>query len=128
VPARTSIPLPLAVELASPESQCFIALEKANHVRRARAELKRQIACRERDVADVLLDPPTEIQTMRVAELLGSQRSWGTVRTLKALQSASVSERKELRRLTDRQVRALLGTLRPCDLSRPRAALGSGRS
>ena len=107
--------MPEVVELASPESRRSIALEKANRVRHARAELKRQIACGERDVADVLLDPPTEVQTMTVAELLGCQRSWGTVRTLKALHSVPVSERKELSRLTERQVRALLRILRPCD-------------
>jgi hypothetical protein len=101
-----------AVELASPENRRFIALEKANAVRRARAELKRQIARRQRDVADILRDPPTEAQTMTVAELLGAQPRWGKVRTLKALQSVPVSERKELRRLTERQVRLLLRTLR----------------
>ena len=47
--------MPEVVELASPESRRSIALEKANRVRHARAELKRQIACGERDVADVLL-------------------------------------------------------------------------
>jgi hypothetical protein len=104
-----------AVEFASPESRRVIALEKANHVRQARAQLKRQIACRERDVADILLDPPTEAQTMTVAQLLGSQQGWGKVRTLKALQSVPVSEGKELRRLTDRQARALLRTLRSPD-------------
>jgi hypothetical protein len=107
--------MPEVVELASPESRRFIALEKANRVRHARAELKRQIACGERDVADVLLDPPTEVQTMTVAELLRCQRSWGKVRTLKALHSVPVSERKELWRLTERQARALLRTLRPRD-------------
>ena len=101
-----------AVELASPETKRLAALENANHVRRWRAELKRQIARREQDVAHILLDPPTEAHTMTVAELLGSQRGWGRVRTLKALQSVPVSEHKQLWRLTDRQVRALLGTLR----------------
>jgi hypothetical protein len=104
--------MPDAVELASPESQRLAALENANHVRRWRAELKREIARREVDVAGVLLDPPTEAHTMTVAELLGCQRGWGRVRTLKALQSVPVSENTQLWRLTDRQVRALLRTLR----------------
>jgi hypothetical protein len=103
----------VAVELASLESQRRIALEKAKHVRRARAELKRQIACGQRGVAEILLDPPPEAQTMTVAQLLGSQRRWGKVRTRKALQSAEVSEHRELRRLTLRQVRSLLETLPP---------------
>ena len=63
-------------------------------------------------MADVLLDPPTEAHTMTVAELLGCKRRWGKVRTLKALQSVPVSEHKQLGCLTDRQVRALLRTLR----------------
>ena len=50
---------------------------------------------------------------MTVADLLGSQRSWGKVRTLKALRSAAVPEGKELRCLTQRQIQSLLGILRP---------------
>jgi hypothetical protein len=101
-----------AAELASPDSQRLAALGNANRVRRWRAELKREIARRELHVAGVLLDPPTEARTMTVKELLGSQRGWGRVRTLKALQSVPVSEHTQLSRLTDRQVRALLRTLR----------------
>jgi hypothetical protein len=107
------MPMFAADEFGSSERRRFMALEKANHVRRARAQLKRQIAGGELRVADVLLEPPPEIQTMAVAELLRCQRSWGRVRTMKALQSVSVSERQELRRLTDRQVRGLLHELRP---------------
>jgi hypothetical protein len=103
--------MPAAVELAPSERRRFIALEKANHVRQARAKLKRQIACGERDVGQILLNPPTEAQRMTVAQLLGCQRSWGKVRTLKALQNLEVSEHKELRCLTERQIRVLLRTL-----------------
>jgi hypothetical protein len=107
--------VPVAVEPAWLQTQRRIALEKAKHVRRARAELKRQIACGQRDVAEILLEPPTEAQTMTVGQLLGCQRSWGKVRTRKALQSAQLSEHRELRGLTLRQVQVLLGTLRPRD-------------
>jgi hypothetical protein len=53
---------------------------------------------------------------MTVAELLGAQRSWGHVRTRRALRDLSIPEGKQLRRLTSRQVRMLLGLLRSLEL------------
>lgn len=105
--------MPAVLELGSPDNRRLIALEKAQRVRRARAELKRGVARGERDVTEVLLELPAEAHTMTVADLLGSQRSWGKVRTLKALRSVAVPEDKELRCLTQRQIRSLLGILRP---------------
>jgi hypothetical protein len=104
--------MPAAVEAASPQSPRVIALQKAHRARQARAALKRQIACGERDLRDVLLNPPAEAEGMAVGDLLRCQRSWGKVRTLKALRSAELSEYKELRRLTERQIRVLLATIR----------------
>jgi len=46
------------------------ALEQANRIRLARAELKRRIAKGDVAVADVLLDPSDEISGMEISELL----------------------------------------------------------
>jgi regulator of protease activity HflC (stomatin/prohibitin superfamily) len=105
--------MPVVLKLGSPDSRRLIALEKAQRVRRARAELKRRVAQGERDVTEILLELPAEARTMTVADLLGSQRSWGKVRSLKALRSAAVPEGKQLQCLTQRQIQSLLGILHP---------------
>ncbi len=85
------------------------ALARANHVRLARAELKRSIARGDVDVADVIRDCPWEADSMSLAELLTSQRRWGRTRAHKFLQGVALNENKRLGTLTARQ-RTLLST------------------
>ena len=79
------------------------ALERANRVRLARAELKRCIARGEVEAADVVRDCPWETASMSVAELLTSQRRWGRTRARKFLFSLALNENKRLGTLTERQ-------------------------
>ncbi|MGO9901367.1 MAG: hypothetical protein ACLP0J_17175 [Solirubrobacteraceae bacterium] len=58
----------------------LLALERANDIRRARAQLKRRIGDGQLSVAEVILDPPVEAGRWPVAELLVSQRHWGAVK------------------------------------------------
>ena len=51
----------------APAPQYMRALERANQVRLARAELKRKVATNEIDVADVILACPWEADSMAVA-------------------------------------------------------------
>src|ERR671937_2495993 len=81
------------------------ALERANEVRLARAELKRRIAEGDVSVAEVLQDPPAEALSWAIGELLMSQRRWGTTRCRKFLAPYHISETKTLGALTDRQRR-----------------------
>jgi hypothetical protein len=83
------------------------ALERANKVRLARAELKRGVAIGEIDVAEVILDCPWEAQSMAVADLLMSQRRWGQTRCRKFLVQIPMSETKTVGSMTDRQRRTL---------------------
>jgi hypothetical protein len=83
------------------------ALERANEIRLARAELKRQIAYGKVSAAEVILDPPTEAGSWAIAELLLSQRRWGDTRCRKFLLRNQISETKPLGALTDRQRRML---------------------
>ena len=53
------------------------ALERANAVRLARAELKRRVADGEVTAAEVILGAPWEAESMTIADLLTSQRRWG---------------------------------------------------
>ena len=61
------------------------ALERANAVRLARAELKRRVAIGEITAADVILGAPWEAESMTVSDLLTSQRRWGHTRSRKFL-------------------------------------------
>jgi hypothetical protein len=83
------------------------ALERANSVRLARAELKRAIARGDADAAEVVRDCPWETESMTIAELLTSQRRWGRTRARKFLMPLSLNENKQLGTLTPRQRRLL---------------------
>jgi len=93
------------------DCQYMRALERANEVRLARAELKRKVAAGAVDVADVVLECPWEAQSMAVSDLLTSQRRWGHTRCRKLLAQVPLSERKTLGSMTDRQRRTLAGLL-----------------
>lgn len=92
--------------------QYMRALERANKVRLARAELKRRISTGEIDVTDVLIECPWEADSMAVADLLLSQRRWGQTRCRKFLAQLPMSEKKTLGSLTDRQRQTLVAMLR----------------
>ena len=83
------------------------ALERANSVRLARAELKRAIARGDRDAAEVVRDCPWETESMTLSELLTSQRRWGRTRARKFLMPLALNENKQLGTLTARQRRLL---------------------
>jgi hypothetical protein len=84
------------------------ALERANRVRLARAELKRQIAAGRRTVVDVLLDPPQELETMAIGDLLMSQHRWGRSRCRRFLNTIPLWEKKEIGSMTPRQREAVV--------------------
>lgn len=83
------------------------ALERANAVRLARAELKRRIAHGHLSAAEVILRLPAEARSWPVGELLMSQRRWGSNRTRKLLSGLQISEMRHLSLLTERQRRLL---------------------
>jgi hypothetical protein len=98
-----------ATTIASPVEapQHMRALERANLVRLARAELKREIARGDRDPSQVVEECPWETESMTIAELLTSQRRWGRTRARKFLMPLSLNENKQLGTLTSRQRRLL---------------------
>ena len=87
------------------------ALEHANRVRLARAELKRQVASGQVKVADVVVESPWQARSMEVSELLMSQKRWGRERCRRLLLSIGVPENKAIGKLTDRQRLALAAVL-----------------
>jgi hypothetical protein len=89
------------------------ALERANQVRLARAELKRRVASGEIAVAEVILECPWEADSMAVSDLLMSQRRWGQTRCRKFLAQIPMSEQKTVGSMTERQRRTLAAMLTP---------------
>ena len=98
----------------APAPQHMQALERANAVRLARAELKRRIADGELSAADVVLGAPWEAGSMTISELLTSQRRWGHTRCRKFLQTIPMSEHKTVGSMTDRQRLAVSHRLGAC--------------
>jgi hypothetical protein len=103
----------------SPGPQHMQALQRANAVRLARAELKRRVAVGEISAAEVILETPWQAESMSISDLLTSQRRWGHTRCRKFLQCVPMSENKTVGSMTDRQRHALAQLLRASGASRP---------
>jgi hypothetical protein len=93
------------------EPQHLRALEHANRVRLARAELKRRIASGDVSVPEVVVESPWEAQSMELSELLMSQKRWGRERCRRLLLALGIPENKQVGTLTDRQRSALAAML-----------------
>jgi hypothetical protein len=79
------------------------ALKRANEVRQARARIKRRIASGDLTAAEVILSHPWEVESMRIAEVLLSQRHWGSRRCDEFLMRMSMHENKSIGSMTERQ-------------------------
>jgi hypothetical protein len=104
-----------ATATIAPPPQYMRALERANKVRLARAELKRKVAVEEASAAEVILACPWEAHSMAVADLLMSQRRWGQTRCRKFLAQIPMSEKKTIGSMTERQRRTLAAMLSSAD-------------
>jgi len=91
--------------------QRFTALQHANRVRLARAEMKRLIKRGQLSAAEVVAECPWETYKMPVSEVLISQRRWGTQRCRRVLVAIGIPENKTVGTLTDRQREALVAML-----------------
>jgi len=95
----------------SPGPQHLQALQRANRVRLARAELKRRIADGEMTASEVIRSSPWEAESMAIGDVLMSQRRWGGTRCRKFLAMFRISETKTIGSLTERQRHALAAQL-----------------
>jgi hypothetical protein len=95
----------------APAPQHLRALEQANRVRLARAELKRKIAAQELSAAEVVLMCPEQAHGMSISDVLMSQRRWGRARCRRLLLSLHLPENKQLGTLTQRQKLALAAVI-----------------
>ena len=87
----------------APAPQHLQALERANEVRLARAELKRRIARGDVTAADVILEAPHEVSSMTIGDLLTSQRRWGTTRSRRVLSAVPLAENKAIGSMTEKR-------------------------
>lgn len=89
--------------MAPAPPQHMQALQRANEVRLARAALKRNIGQGTLAVAEIIVTCPWEAASMTIAELLTSQRRWGTTRASKFLAGIGMPETKTVGSMTERQ-------------------------
>jgi hypothetical protein len=83
--------------------QFMRALQAANHVRIARAELKAHVATGDVCAADVVLTCPVEAERLEITDLLLAQKSWGPARCHRFLVSVPLRDDKTLGSMTERQ-------------------------
>lgn len=100
------------VTSSPPIAQHVRALERANEVRLARADLKRRIAEGQLGAADVILTSPWEAESMAVADVLMSQRRWGRTRVRRLLAPLEIPETQALGLMTTGQRHAVAHALR----------------
>jgi hypothetical protein len=74
--------------------QRMAALAKADRVRLARAQLKRDLKARRVSICDVLADPPEWVETMPVLQLLLAVPKVGRVKATAMLQRGGISATK----------------------------------
>lgn len=79
------------------------ALEQANEVRTARAELKKELASGKIELVQILADPPPCVRTARVRELLLVLPKIGSVRAARILARCGIAHSKTLGGLSERQ-------------------------
>lgn len=102
-------------------AQHLRALEHANRVRLARAEMKRRIAGGDLSAAEVIRSCPWEAESMSVSDVLMSQKRWGRARCRRLLTSVGIPENKRVGTLTARQSAMLAEALEGGSAAEPAA-------
>jgi len=120
-----AITIPRPVELPKEQAQTprrsseqrMEALRRANEIRFARAELKKDLKAGKVKVAEILSKPPPCAESAKVSDLLMALPNVGPVRTARLLRGRRISESKTVGGLSERQraelVRALPQLVRP---------------
>ena len=103
--ARASVP-------GRSREQRLRALEQANEVRTARAELKKELASGKIELAQILAQPPACARTARVRDLLLVLPKIGSVKAGQILARCGIAHSKTLAGLSERQRTELLNLFR----------------
>lgn len=103
-------------EMVAPErslQQRRDALARANEVRTFRAAMKKDLKGRQQSLLPLLEEPPAELASMKVLDLLIAAPKVGRVKATKVLRSAQVSPSKTVGGLSERQRTELLVRMGP---------------
>ena len=88
------------------------ALTRANHIRVRRAQLKRDLKAGRAHIADLLSEPPDEVLTAKVYDMLMAVPRLGRVKATRLLTQCRISQSKTVGGLSDRQRGELLELFR----------------
>lgn len=88
------------------------ALQRANHVRSRRAQLKRDLKAGRQPIDQLLLRPPDYLATAKVFDLLLAVPKYGRVKVNKILTQCKISPSKTVGGLSERQRRELVALMR----------------
>jgi len=90
-PATNTPPKPSAAPERS-LNQRMDALERANKIRTARAQLKRDLKAGKVSIHQLLLKPPSYLETAKVFDMLLAVPKYGRVKANKILQTTTIAE------------------------------------
>jgi hypothetical protein len=93
-------------------NQRMDALARANEIRCARAELKRDLKAGRRSIHSLLLDPPEYLETAKAFDMLLAVPKYGRVKVNKMLLACRISPSKTIGGLSERQRGELVALLR----------------
>ena len=88
------------------------ALQRANDIRTRRAQLKRDLKAGRVAIHELLMEPPTYVETAKVFDLLLAVPKYGRVKANKILTQCRISPSKTIGGLSQRQRHELVSYLR----------------
>ncbi len=88
------------------------ALHRANEIRSARAQLKRDLKAGRSAIHELLMEPPPYVETAKVFDLLLAVPKYGRVKANKVLTQCRISPSKTIGGLSQRQRAELVAQLR----------------
>ena len=106
---------PTKPSVAAPErslDQRMDALKRANEIRSKRAQLKKDLKAGRTSIHNLLLDPPTYVETAKVFDMLLAVPKYGRVKVNKVLVQCRISPSKTIGGLSQRQRNELVSMLR----------------
>jgi hypothetical protein len=112
VPPATNTPTKPAGAPERSLNQRMDALERANRIRTARAQLKRDLKAGKVSIHQLLLKPPAYLETAKVFDMLLAVPKYGRVKANKVLVQCRISPSKTIGGLSERQRTELVSMLR----------------
>ena len=88
------------------------ALQRANDIRTRRAQLKRDLKGGRVSIHQLLLEPPTYVETAKVFDMMLAVPKYGRVKVNKVLTTCRISPSKTICGLSERQRNELVQSLR----------------